>query len=46
MAKADLKTATAQGVVLAYKPVEKRPQPVRAAIKVASRPRAAVAAAR
>jgi RNA polymerase sigma factor for flagellar operon FliA len=46
MAKADIKSAAAQGVVLAYKPVDKRPQPVRPAIKVAERPRAAVAAAR
>jgi hypothetical protein len=36
----------AQGVVLAYKPVDKRPQPAAAAVKVAPRPRTAVAAAR
>jgi len=40
-----MKTA-AQGVVLAYKPVDKRPQPAVPAVKVAPRPRAAVAAAR
>jgi hypothetical protein len=45
MAKADTKTA-AHGVVLAYKPADKRPQPVRAAIKVAPRQRTAVAVAR
>jgi hypothetical protein len=45
MAKAEMKPA-AQGVVLAYKPVEKRPQAVRPVVKVAARPRAAVAAAR
>jgi RNA polymerase sigma factor for flagellar operon FliA len=45
MAKADTKTA-AHGVVLAYKPADKRPQPVLAAIKVAPRQRTAVAVAR
>ena len=46
MAKAETKTA-AQGVVLAYKPAEKRPLPVRpAALKVSPRPRTAVAVAR
>ena len=46
MAKADTKTA-AHGVVLAYKPAEKRPATVRpAALKVSPRPRTAVAVAR
>ena len=45
MAKADT-TPAAHGVVLAYKPADKRPQPVRAAIKVAPRQRTAVAVAR
>ena len=47
MAKAEMKPTAAQGVVLAYKPADKRPIPVRpAALKVSPRPRTAVAVAR